>query len=120
MTRSNLLELADRIEAALKVEDALAGDILAAIAEVDAAVDAQGKLYNLDSTDQLLSLVHLVLPGWTVSLKGKAWQPNGHWVCSLRKTSSRDSDEFIGVGRAPTVPHALLGALLRVLGQQSH
>ena len=120
MTQSNLLELADRIEAALKVDDALVEDILGAIGEVDAGAGAQGKVYNLDSTDELLTLVHLVLPGWTVSLKGKAWQPNGHWVCSLRKTSSKDSDEFIGVGRAPTLPHALLGALLRVLGQRVH
>ena len=49
-------------------------------------------------------------------MKGKAWMPNGHWTCSLRKTSSRDNDEYVGVGRGPTLPHALLAALFRVLG----
>lgn len=119
MAKTNLSELADRIEAALEVEEGLGREILSAIGELDPSGGAELSVADLDSTDAVLSLINRMLPGWTVSLKGKAWVPNGHWTCSLRKTSSRDSDEFIGVGRAPTLPHALLGALLRVQGQRS-
>ncbi len=118
MPGTKLLELADKIEAALEVDPALAQEVFDAINALEATGEAELAVSNLDSTDELLSLVTVVLPGWTIGLKGKAWQPNGHWTCSLRKTSSRDSDEYIGVGRAATLPHALLGALLRVLGQQ--
>lgn len=116
MTNKNFLVLADKIEAALDVEEGLKTEILGAMHEMGMTGDIAQP--DLDSTDDLLAIVNIVLPGWTVSVKGKAWQPNGHWTCSLRKTSSRDSDEFIGVGRAPTLPHALLAALLRVRGQQ--
>lgn len=118
MNDNTLLALADRIEAALTIDEALASDVLRQIGAFDAAHAADFTGPDLDSTDRLLMLVYDALPGWTVSVKGKAWQPNGHWVCSLRKTSSRDSDEYIGVGRAPSLPHALLAAVLRVIGQR--
>ena len=117
MHDKTLLELADRIEAALAIDDTLAAQVLDRVGRFDAARASGVEGRDLDSTDRLMMLVCDTLPGWTVSVKGKAWQPNGHWVCSLRKTSSRDSDEYIGVGRAPTLPHALLAALLRVIGQ---
>lgn len=119
MTQKAMQELADRIEAALTVEEYLGREIKKTLRDLDITEDIDISEVDLDSTDQIFSLVHLMLPGWTISLKGKAWKPNGHWVCSLRKTSSRDNDEFVGVGRAPTLPHALLSALLRVQGQRS-
>lgn len=118
MSENDLLDLADRIEAALTIDEALASDALQELARLDAPAKGMTKS-DLDSVDRILALIYAVLPGWTVSVKGKTWQPNGHWVCSLRKSSSRDSDEFIGVGNAPTLAHAALGALLRVVGQRN-
>ena len=118
MTKKTLLELADRIEAALTLEDALGQEVLTELGALAAGQAKDLASGDLDSTDRILALVYEALPGWTVSVKGKAWRPNGHWTCSLRKTSSRDSDEYLGLGRAPTLPHALLAALLRVIGQQ--
>ncbi|MDJ1007591.1 MAG: hypothetical protein QNJ13_07165 [Paracoccaceae bacterium] len=119
MSDRTLFELADAIEAALSIDDDLARAALQAIAKIDAPHADAFMGPDLDLTDRIMRLVYHALPGWTVSVKGKAWEPNGHWVCSLRKTSSRDSDEFIGVGRGPTLPHSLLAALFRAVGHQS-
>ncbi len=119
MGDNTLLELADRIEAALTIDEGLAAEALHQIRTLNASDAGDFTAADLDSTDRILTIVYGSLPGWTVSLKGKTWQPNGHWVCSLRKTSSRDSDEYVGVGRAATMPHALMGAFLRVIGQRA-
>lgn len=119
MANQTYEELADKIEAALDFDDDLARDALTAVQAIDAEHGDQFVGSDLDSTDRILALVYHSLPGWTVSVKGKSWQPNGHWVCSLRKSTARDSDEVIGFGRGPTLPHSLLAALLRVLGRQS-
>ena len=84
MPGTKLLELADKIEAALEVDPALAQEVFDAINALEATGETEVAVSNLDSTDELLSLVTVVLPGWTIGLKGKAWQPNGHWTCSLR------------------------------------
>lgn len=119
MTTSSLKELANEIEAALEIGDDLA------LRCVEAAKDLGGQSEDrdpfskadLDATDRILLLVYEALPGWTVSIQGKAWQPNGHWRCRLRQSSSRDNDELIGLGHGPTLPHALIAALFRVVGQ---
>ena len=66
----------------------------------------------LTSTEVALSLAVRQFPNWTIKLKGKAAMPDGHWTCSLRETSARDDDEVVGVGRADTLPLALLAAML--------
>ncbi len=118
MGETKLQELSDRLEAALTIDEALAGAALGEINRIAAGEAGAFSSPDLDSTDRILELIYAMLPGWTVSVKGKAWQPNGHWTCSLRKTSSRDSDEYIGIGRGPTLPHSLLAALLRVVAQR--
>lgn len=72
-----------------------------------------------DPTDAVLHLVDKCLPGWSIALKGKAIEPDGHWSCVLRESSNRDNDEVIGIGKAPTVALALLKALLKVAHQRS-
>ncbi|MEO0703877.1 MAG: hypothetical protein AAFY80_17200 [Pseudomonadota bacterium] len=118
MSDTGILELADQIEAALTIDQELVEKTVATVAEVDATYTIDFEAADFESTDRVLALVYDVLPGWTINMKGKAWQPNGHWVCSLRKTSNRDSDELIGIGRGPTLPHSLFAALLRVIGQR--
>lgn len=107
-----LAALADEIEAALQLEQELAER---AVATINAMTRTQAfTTSDLDSTDKVLSLIYAVKPGWSVNARGKARMPNGHWRCTLRKSSSRDNDEFIGIGRGPTLPHSLLASLLRV------
>ncbi len=67
----------------------------------------------LNSTDAALHIVDALVPAWEISIKGVALEYDGHWVCTLRETSSPDN-EMIGVGRAPSLPRALIAALLRI------
>lgn len=112
-----LADLADEVEAALHLDTELAKRAVAAINATpqNMAISAS----DLDSTDKILSLIYAVKPGWSVSTRGKASIPNGHWRCSLRQSTSRDNDELVGIGRGPTLPHSLLGALLRVMSFSS-
>lgn len=66
---------------------------------------------------QLLHMVDVCLPGWTIQLTGKASEPDGHWRCSLRETRGSDEVEIIGIGTGRIVELALLEALLHV-GEQ--
>lgn len=112
-----LANLADEIEASLYLEEELAERTVAAINEMPGGADFTKSC--LDSTDKVLSLIYAMKPGWTVSSRGKASMPNGHWRCTLRESASRDNDEYIGIGRGPTLPHSLMASLLRVLALAS-
>jgi hypothetical protein len=69
----------------------------------------------VESTEAVLGHITGVLPGWAVRLEGTAIGPNGRWTCTLRRSGSRDDEEVIGIGRAPTPPLAMIAALIRVL-----
>lgn len=111
---TDLLGLAEEIEAALELDAALTKKATAALASFSKLSDA-----DLESTDDVISLVYDIHPGWHMSMKGTATTPNGHWHCTLRKSDVRDNDEFIGVGNGPTLSHALLAALLKAMAQAS-
>ena len=70
-----------------------------------------------DLVGQLLHMIDLSLPGWTIQLTGKAQEPDGHWRCSLLETRGSDEVEVIGLGTGHAVELALLEALLHV-GEQ--
>ncbi len=108
-----LAKLAERVEAALMIDDALADEALAAVRTLSPACDMDRR--GLDSVDAVLALIHDVRPGWSVSIRGNVIAPNGHWRCTLRKSSGRDNDEYLGVGRGPTLAHALLASLLKAM-----
>ncbi len=108
-----LAALAEEIEASLILDTDLADRALSVINAISG--DVQMAQQDLDSTDMVLSLVYAIRPGWSVSIKGKATHPNGHWRCTLRKSLERDNDEYLGIGRGPTLPHSLLAALLKAL-----
>lgn len=118
LTGATLIALADKIEAALLIDDDLAASAVDMIAAIDKENSVTFSASDMDSTDRILALIYHALPGWTLSIKGKTWQPNGHWTCSLRRSSGRDNDEYIGVGRGPTLPHSLLAALFRVFAHR--
>jgi hypothetical protein len=72
-----------------------------------------------EPVEAVLHLVDRCLPHWTIQLTGKAQEPDGHWHCSLRESSTSDEDEVIGLGSGPTVALAMLQALLRVARQKA-
>lgn len=72
-----------------------------------------------DHVGQLLHMVDVCLPGWTIQLTGKASEPDGHWRCSLRETRGSDEVEVIGLGMGRIVEVALLEALLHVAEQKA-
>ena len=108
-----LATLAQEVESALDLGTELADRTIAAI---NAHRSGPGiERSALDSTDEILKLIYAIRPGWSLSMKGIAVLPNGHWRCALRKSEGRDNDEYLGVGRGPTLAHSLLAALLKVL-----
>ncbi|MFN3281573.1 MAG: hypothetical protein ACK40I_07885 [Tabrizicola sp.] len=72
-----------------------------------------------DLIGQLLHMIDVSLPGWTIQLTGKAQEPDGHWRCSLRETRGSDEVEVIGLGAGRVVELALLEALLHVAEQKA-
>ena len=70
---------------------------------------------SLDSVDATLLLVDHCFPGWSVSMDGTASEAHGDWTCTLRQSSVRDNDSYLGVGRGPRLSNALLAALLRAM-----
>ncbi len=67
------------------------------------------------SSDALLDLVAEALPSWSLHITGHSASVAGRWTCTIREIGVRDDDELIGVGKAETLPHALLAALLKVV-----
>ena len=107
-----LAALAEDVEAALTLQEHLAERVLEVI-RTRATISVEAA--DLDSTDRVLEVIYALKPGWSVTVRGTARQPNGHWRCTLRRSSERDNDEYVGVARGPTLPHALLAALLKAL-----
>lgn len=116
MKGGDLNELADRIETVVR-EDAAADDEVAnalSVAFRNAAAARTTRSGLLRSTDAALHAVDATVPGWEISIRGIAREPDGHWTCTLRETSATDEDAVIGIGRSPALPCALIAALLRV------
>ena len=85
------------------------------LSQLQAAPEIANKitLERLGSSDGVLDLINAIVPGWSVHITGKAYVSDGHWTCTLRRSSGRDNDEFVGIGRGTQLHHALLSALLR-------
>jgi hypothetical protein len=105
--------LAEEVEASLVLDDDLAERALKVVNELS----AEHKIgrADLDSTDKVLGIIYAVRPGWSVSIRGTMSRPNGHWRCTLRRSLGRDNDDYLGVGRGPTLQHSLLAALLKAM-----
>ncbi len=120
-------ELAKKVEA----HEALAGKLASEVADAinsfiskqpgpPVQPDATGvTAVDLSSTHRILHLVDGVIPGWTIKLRGKAFEPDGHWTCSLRPSDSSDDAEMIGYAQGPDLSKTLVVALLRVLAYRT-
>ena len=117
MSKSEILSLIGRIKSEPAVTAALVEDAVVLVRRVfpkTPEVTGTGDLVS-----QLLHMIDVCLPGWTIQLTGKAQEPDGHWRCSLRETRGSDEVEVIGLGTGQTVDLALLEALLHVAELQA-
>lgn len=111
---NTLAELAHEVEAVFELSEDLRTRARDALQERIADLPAD---MDFESTDEVLGVVHRYLPGWSIQIRGTATRPNGHWHCSIRKSDIRDNDQYVGIGNGPTLPHALLAAILFALAQ---
>lgn len=93
------------------------------IADFDGVSHALGFLLpdaNLPSIDRIAITDHAILiaddayPNWSIHIRGRANDADGHWRCTLRESDSRDSDAAIGIGRSPVLGQAILAAVIRL------
>mgnify|MGYP001822861950 FL=1 len=109
-----LSNLAREIEAAFELSENLTERARNALKET---LRTPPTVSDFHSTDRVLKMVQECLPGWAIHIKGTATSPNGHWHCSLRKSEIRDNDSYVGIGQGPTLPHAVLAAVIGALAQ---
>ncbi len=119
MAQKELLDLADKVEAAPDLD----GDLAAgAVRGLRTAFPEQAKAGLIPdgipgSSDLLEALVLSALPGWHFSIHGRA-RPAGPWTCSLRRSDVGDDDEVLGTGEARRLSLAILASILRVAARQ--
>lgn len=108
-------KLAEKVERAEQDSRVLASEVAEALSGAFPDV-RRGDVPDaalLDATEAALHVVHRAVPGWEISLRGVALEPDGHWHCTLRETGETDDDAVIGFAEAPSPPRAVIAALLR-------
>ena len=113
MTKTDILSVQQRIKTAAALDAGLLSDAAAVVRRVFPAVPAVLPKAT-EPVEEVLHLIDVALPSWSINLTGKAMQPDGHWRCSLRETRGSDEIEVIGIGTGRVVEVALLEALLHV------
>ncbi|WP_137111234.1 hypothetical protein [Rhodobacter sp. SY28-1] len=117
MSKSEIISLIGRIKSEPTVTAALLDEAAVLVRRVfPKTPEVAGKA---DIVGQLLHMIDICLPGWTIQLTGKAQEPDGHWRCSLRETRGSDEVDVIGMGTGRSVDLALLEALLHVTEQRA-
>ncbi len=112
-------------EIAANVKNVSAGDpeqvkqILQALKEVFPAEADRIDAGVLVSTDAALTLAEHVLPGWEIDLRNASAGLGGNWNCAMREGTARDDDQLIGIGKAQTIPLAVVCALLQVAARRA-
>lgn len=69
---------------------------------------------RLNMTDDAMLIADHAFPNWTVHIRGRTNDKDGHWRCTLRENDSRDSDAYIGTGKSPILSQAILAAVMRL------
>ena len=70
------------------------------------------------TTDHAMLVADDAYPNWSVQIRGRANDQDGHWRCTLRENDRRDSDAAIGIGRSPILAQAVLAAVIRLATAQ--
>lgn len=79
--------------------------------DVDIGLDLAARLNH---TDDAILIADHAFPNWTVHIRGRTNQKDGHWRCTMRENDSRDSDAYIGTGKSPVLSQAILAAIMRL------
>ena len=113
----HLEEILSRLEKADAHDQVVLGQVLDYLAglELASGLSEPLTLQSVGSTDGVLHLIDDITPGWSIHIIGQALEANGHWKCTLRRSSSLDDDEFVGIGGGKVLLNAMLAALLRVV-----
>lgn len=121
MNHPDLSGIARDLEAATAAEARQVIEAIAALAAVfpDGGATAELDPAVLESSDILLDIIARALPGWSVEVDGAALSPNGHWRCALSPANGAPDDGYLATGRGPTLPHALLVALLNAMAPRA-
>ena len=119
MTKTDILNVMQRVKGASALDDALLTEAAGLARRVFPSIPVL-TTSALEPVEEVLHLVDMALPGWSIQLTGKAMEPDGHWRCSVRETRGSDEIEIVGVGTGPVVALALLEALLDVALQKLH
>ncbi|WP_417424474.1 hypothetical protein [Hoeflea sp.] len=116
MVINGLTDMLNRVSQARDLDAELYADVISALQNAfpDENFGESGALAARHPTDAALHMVNTHLPGWSITLKGKAHEADGDWSCTLRQSDSRDNDAMIGVGNGPTLALALLVAFLKL------
>jgi len=69
---------------------------------------------RLHSADEAMHIADHAYPNWSVHIRGRANDTDGHWHCTLRESDKTDDDSYIGSGRSPILGQAILAAVLRL------
>jgi hypothetical protein len=118
MIKADIMNVMTRIKGASALDDALLVDAADVVRRVFSSVPVLSQP-TLEPVEEVLHLIDLCLPGWSIQLTGKAMEPNGHWRCSLRETRGSDEIDLVGLGAGKVVALALLEALLNVAEQKA-
>ena len=69
---------------------------------------------RIGTTDHAIHVADDAFPNWSIHIRGRANDRDGHWHCTLRENETRDSDAVIGTGRSPVLAQAILAAVTRL------
>ncbi len=113
----DLAKLISRLETEPGLPDEEVAGIVGVVERAfpDRSTFADARRRTLGSSDSLLRLIAEALPTWSIHITGHSATVAGRWTCTIRETGVRDDDELIGVGKAKTLPQALLAALLKII-----
>ena len=117
MTKTDILNVKQRLKGATALDGALLIEAASIVRQVFPSVPVLTQPV-LEPVEEVLHLVDVALPGWSIQLTGKAMEPDGRWRCSVRETRGSDEIEIVGLGTGPVVALALLEALLDVALQK--
>lgn len=74
---------------------------------------------HLNETDDAMHIADKAFPDWSVHIRGRTNDRDGHWTCTLRENDSRDADAYIGIGKSPVLSQAVLAAVFRLAMQRA-
>jgi hypothetical protein len=69
---------------------------------------------SIGTTDHAILFADHAYPDWSIQIRGRTNDRDGHWRCTLRENASRDSDAAIGTGKSPVLAQAILAAVIRL------